>query len=151
MLYELIEQGETIVVDTDCIDYGVVWDCLRLKPKERSAANKIIGLFNSADFFDNILIVDAHSWMKPYNRESQRHEIDHYKTRNEIEIAAKNDKAVQRLIDEGVLELHRKWHFLKKIRKDGNATIITSEQERHSQASYRLNVGLLYDLESAPY
>lgn len=74
MLYEFRDLGgNTTLVDTSQIDYRSVWNALSLNKRQMRGANRVIELYHSADFSDGVIVVDAHSWMKPYNREAQRH------------------------------------------------------------------------------
>ena len=151
MRYEFEDRGETTIVDTKQLDYKAIWDALRLRNSQREGANRIIDLYNSADFNDRILILTACSWMKPYDREAQRHQADHYRTRLELERAAQDNGLVRKLVHQGVLELHPKWkHHLATRREEEGRIVIGPGHERHPQAPYRLNVGLLHELESSP-
>lgn len=151
MRHEFDDRGETTVVDTKQLDYESIWDALGLKNGQRKVANRIIDLYNSADFNDGILIVTAYSWMKPYNREAQRHQADHYRTRVELERAAQDNGLVRKLVHHGILEIHPKWRSHLITRKEEEGRIVVGPgHERHSQAPYRLNVWFLHELESSP-
>lgn len=149
MRYEFDVEGEVQVVDTSQLDYEVIWDALGLRNEERAGADRIIDLYHSVDFNDGILIVTAYSWMKPYNREAQRHQADHYRTRSELERVAQDNKLVEKLIDCDILELHPGMRpYLITRKEEEGRTIIGPGHERHPQAQYRLNVSVLSVLES---
>ncbi|MBI2065947.1 hypothetical protein HYT60_00330 [Candidatus Woesebacteria bacterium] len=151
MRHEFEVAGQTEVVDTRQLDYEAIWDALGLRDGQREGADRIIDLYNSADFNDGILIVDAYSWMKPYNREAQRHQADHYRTRSELERVAQDNKLVEKLIDYEILELHPQLRpYLITRKEEESRTIIGPGHERHPQAPYRLNVWQLHELESNP-
>ena len=151
MKYEFEDRGETTIVDTKQLDYEAIWDALRLRNGQREGANRIIDLYNSADFNDRILIVTAYSWMKPYNREAQRHQADHYRTRIELERAAQDNELVRKLVYHEILKLHPKWrsHLITRKEEEGRVVIGPGHQ-RHPQALYRLSVCQLYELQSSP-
>ena len=151
MRYEFDDRGETTIVDTKQLDYESIWDALGLRNEQRERANRIIGLYNSADFNDGILAVTAYSWMKPYNREAQRHQADHYRTRIELERTAQDNGLVRKLVHHGILELHPKWrpHLITRKEEEGRIVIGPGHQ-RHPQAPYRLGVWQLHELESSP-
>jgi len=149
MRYEIKDRsGEIIYIDTRNIDYNSVWETMGLSQRNRRMADRVIEPFNSADF-DEILIVDSHSWMRPHNREEQRHQADHYRTRTELEKTAKNNKLVRKLIHYDILELHPEWWFLKTKKEEEGKIVIGPGHIRHPQAPYRLNVWNLHELESA--
>jgi len=150
MKYELKDGGETTIVDTKQLDCEAIWDALRLRNEQREGANRIIDLYNSADFNDGILIVTAFSWMKPYNREAQRHQADHYRTRIELERAAQNNGLVKKLVHHGILKLHPKWYHLITRKEEEGRVVIGPGHQRHPQALYRLSVCQLYELQSSP-
>ena len=132
--------GEKFTVDTHELDYESIWCELELKPRQREGAQKIIDLYESANFYDRIIIVTAFSGMKPDRREAQRHQADHYRTRSELERVADDNNLVRKLIYRDVLELHPKWESYLMNPKGGG-------YQQHPQAPYRLNVGTLYNLE----
>ena len=134
--------GDTIILDTKELDYKAIWGEIGLKKAQIGPADRIISLYNSDDFFEEILIVTSNSWMKPYNREFNLHQADNYKTRNEIEIAAKDNDVVSQLIDERVLELHKRLRKYVRCHRDKKNKIIS-----HPQASYRLDPWRLYELQ----
>ena len=150
MRYEFDDGGKTTIVDTKQIDYEAVWGALGLKKKQREEANRIIDLYNSANFNDGITIVTAYSCMKPYNRETQRHQADHYRTRLELERVAQDNRLVRKLVHHGVLELHQKWRHLITRKEEEDRIVIGPGHKRHPQAQYRLNIWNLYELESSP-
>ena len=152
MIYEFEDRGEMTIVNTKQLDYESIWDALKLRNSQRKGANRIIDLYNSSDFNDRILIVTAYSWMKPYNREAQRHKADHYRTRLELERAAQNNGLVRKLIHYGILEIHQKWtpHLIKRKKEEGRIVVIGPGYQRHPQALYRLNVWRLHELELSP-
>ena len=151
MRYEFKDKGETIILDTKQLDYEAIWDALRLRNGQREGANRIMDLYNSAYFNDRILIVTAYSRMKPYNKEAQRHQADHYRIRLELERAAQGNGLVRKLIHHGILEIHPKWrpHLIMRKKEEGRIVIGPGHQ-RHPQAPYRLDVWRLYELESSP-
>ena len=151
MRYEFEDRGETTIVDTKQLDYEAIWDALRLRNGQREGANRIMDLYNSADFNDRILIVTACSWMKPGNREAQRHQADHYRTRIELERTAQDNGLVKKLLHNGILKLHPKWrpHLITRKEEEG-IIVIGPGHQRHSQAPYRLDVWRLHELESSP-
>ena len=141
MRYEFQQQGDIISVDTRDLDYELIWDKLNLNKKQKGGAQKIIELYNSATFNDGILLVTALSWMKPYNREAQRHQADHYRTRSELEKSAGDVEIVTRLIDSEIMEIHSRWMPHLIIRGERvNRVIIGHECKKHPQAPYRLNI-----------
>lgn len=148
MRYEFDDRGETVVVDTKQLDYEAIWSALGLKNEQRDGASRIIDLYNSADFDDGILIVTAHSWTKPYNREAQRHKADHYKTRLELERAAQDNGLVRKLVHHEILKIHKKWRYQLITRKEEGGVIkIGPGHERHPEAPYKLDVWQLHELE----
>lgn len=151
MRYEFDVRGETEVADTKQLDYEAIWDALGLKKKQRGGADRIIDLYNSADFNDGILILTTSSWMKPHNREAQRHQADHYRTRSELERAAQDNILVRRLLHHGILELHPKWrpHLITRKEEEGRI-VIGPGHERHPQAPYRLDVWKLHEFGVEP-
>ncbi len=150
MLYEFEDAEGVTVVDTQQLDYETVWDAIGLKSKQRKGANRIIDLYHSDDFNQRILVFDRYSWLKPYNREAQRHQADHYKTRTELEGAAQDNKLVRKLIHEGILEPHPNLKpYLVTRRETERGIVIGPGHKRHPQATYRLNVATLCELESA--
>ncbi|MBI2578670.1 MAG: hypothetical protein HYW26_03095 [Candidatus Aenigmarchaeota archaeon] len=122
-----LDDGETVSVDTRELSYGAIWNALRLKGREREAANRVIDL---------------------YNREPPRHQADHYRTRMEIERAAQNNKLVRKLIHCRILELHFKWwRHLVTRREERGGIRIGPGHARHLQAPYRLDVWKLHTLD----
>ncbi|MDO8661023.1 MAG: hypothetical protein Q7K43_03980 [Candidatus Woesearchaeota archaeon] len=152
MRYELQDEfGDKTIIDLKHLDYESIWDTLGLKNEQKDGANRIIELYNSAVFSDKIFILTIYSWMKPHYREAQRHQADHYRTRLELERVAKDNGLVRKLIHRGIVELHPKLiPYLITRREENDRILIGPGHKRHLQASYRLNVLRLNEMDLNP-
>jgi len=73
---------------------------------------------------------------------------DHYKTRDELERVTEDPSVVQRLIELGLIELHRSWSRALIIPQETERGVFydRSVHKRHPQVPYRLSSGTLHQI-----
>ena len=97
---------------------------------------------------------------KERNRDRNRHAGCSYRTRRELDEVAGDPEVVDKLIESGILELHKKWKYPKCVIEVSPFVIVHNpnisdktyklmEQiwaGKHPEAPYRLNLGALDEL-----
>jgi len=97
---------------------------------------------------------------KEGNRDWNRHSGCSYRTRRELDEAAGNTDVVDRLIEKGILELHKKWKYPRTVIEVSPFIIVHNPDVsretyklmdqiwagKHPEAPYRLNIGALDEI-----
>ncbi|MCX6814867.1 MAG: hypothetical protein NTY20_04440 [Candidatus Aenigmarchaeota archaeon] len=94
------------------------------------------------------------------NRDWNRHSFCSYRTRKELDEVSGNPEVADRLIDMGILRLHKKWRYPKTVIQESPFVIVHNPDisketielmnriytGKHPEAPYRLHLGSLSEI-----